>query len=128
MSDMKRTSGWDPNDTEGLFYDQARHLVNKGAIVCLDEFHNIDLEDGQLVYYIKRIVDVTRSPTLTTNSSGGGIFAAGLHQQNMLRLLGDPREPLYDRFFQESGYSSCGRYHCSRCLPTMAGCEILGNS
>lgn len=98
MADMQRTPDWDPEDTERLFYDQARHLVRKGAVLCLDEFHNIDDQGSQLIYYIKRIVDVNCSPTHTPYPSGGGIVVSGSHQQNMLRMLADSREPLYDRF------------------------------
>ena len=98
MADMERTQGWDPNDTERLFYDQARHLVKKGGIICLDEFHNIDVEGGQLIYYVKLIIEDVKSKADNPHPSGGGFVVSGSHQQNMIRLLGDPREPLYDRF------------------------------
>jgi|GEM_PF-2022604 len=98
MHNIKRSLTWDPNDTERFFFDQARHFVSQGGILCLDEFHNIDIKGSQLIYYIKRIADVIRSSTLNPHPSGGGIVASGSHQQNMLRLLGDSREPLYGRF------------------------------
>ena len=101
MADLKRTSSWDQKDSERFFFDQARHLVAKGGVICLDEFHNLDVEESQLIYYIKRIIDVNQSSCHNPQPNGGGIIAAGSHQQNMIRLLKDPREPLYGRFLAE---------------------------
>jgi len=96
MTDFHRTPDWDSNDSEYFFFDQACHLISKGAVLCMDEFHNIDVKGGQLIYYIKRIIDVNNSSTLSPYPSGGDIVASGSHQQDMLGLLGCPREPLYD--------------------------------
>ena len=101
MTDLKRTSSWDLKDSERFFFDQARHLVAKGGVICLDEFHNLDVKGSQLIYYIKRIIDVNQSSCHNPQPNGGGIIAAGSHQQNMIRLLKDPREPLYGRFLAE---------------------------
>jgi len=100
MDDFKRSPYWDQDDSERFFFDQAKHLVAKGGILCLDEFHNIDYDNGHLVYYIKRVIDVNQSPTLTPNPAGGGIVAAGSHQQKMIRLLANAQEQLYGRFME----------------------------
>ncbi len=77
------------------FSRQLSHLVTKGTVVCLDEFHNIEIYNG-LVSKLKLIQDENLSTH--TPYTGGGFVVAGSHQQNMMRLLGSDKEPLYNRF------------------------------
>ena len=60
----------------------------------MDEFHNVESYPG-LKEGIKLIIDKNQSPPVTPHPVGGGIVAAGSHQQNMIRLLADSTEPLY---------------------------------
>ncbi len=87
-----------PESSHLFFVRQIDHLNKKGAVVVLDEFHNVENYTSQthLVSDIKLIQD--RNLSSRTEYTGGGMVVAGSHQQNMLRILGDSREPLFNRF------------------------------
>lgn len=92
---------WSPEVApQHRFSEMVSHLVKQGVVVCLDEFHNIE-NYPPLKSNIKRIIDILRSPTHNPQPTGGGIVVAGSHQQNMLRILKNNKEPLYDRFLTE---------------------------
>lgn len=85
-----------PTYPEKYFALQLQHLVQKGVVIALDEFHNIENYAPELPSRIQIIQDENMS--LIWGHTGGGLVVAGSHQQNMLRIMGSDREPLYDRF------------------------------
>lgn len=85
-----------PTYPEKYFALQLQHLVQKGVVIALDEFHNIENYAPELPSRIQIIQDENMS--LIWGHTGGGLVVAGSHEQNMLRIMGSDREPLYDRF------------------------------
>ena len=78
-----------------LFRETLRHLINHGAIVMLDEFHNGSLLG--LVSEVKLVIDKFRN---AENRPPGQLLITGSHQQNILAMLRSDA-PLYQRFYNK---------------------------
>ena len=83
--------GWD-RDPGWRFLHIVDHLISKGAVVGLDEFHNA--ERSRLVTPVKRLIDEYQS--LGGRKPTGKLVLMGSHQQQMLRLFRSD-QPLYGR-------------------------------
>ena len=83
--------GWD-RDPGWRFLHIVDHLICKGTVVGLDEFHNA--ERSMLVTPIKRLIDEYHS--IGGRKPTGKLVLMGSHQQQMLRLF-QPDQPLYGR-------------------------------
>lgn len=83
--------GWD-RDPGWRFLHVVDHLVCKGAVVGLNEFHNA--EQSMLVTPVKRLIDEYQS--IGGRKPTGKLVLMGSHQQQMLRLFRSD-QPLYGR-------------------------------
>ncbi len=89
--DLNDRSPWDLK--VNVFGDSLHRLLRVGAIVVIDEFQNCERGRLDLVSEVKEVIDHHR---LERNCSGR-IIIAGSHQQQMVRIVGGSREPLYHR-------------------------------
>ncbi|MCY3879014.1 MAG: hypothetical protein OXF74_07530 [Rhodobacteraceae bacterium] len=82
------------NQPGRLYFKQAfEDLLGAGAVMVLDEFQNSALV--RLMGCVTPVINNFRS--LYGPDTSGKTILAGSHQQEMLRILGDPRAPLYGR-------------------------------
>ncbi len=71
-----------------------RHLLRKGAVVGIDEFHHA--RSCGMESSFKLMID-----TAGRHNNGpwrGKLVAAGSHQRQLFDMIGNPRAPLYQRF------------------------------
>ena len=83
------------DDKAGIrFRKRVKHLIGKGAVVALDEFHHATAHglEGGIKLMIDRFFHTTMGP-----APPGSLVVCGSHQQKMLRMLQADR-PLYGRF------------------------------
>ncbi|MCY4461579.1 MAG: ATP-binding protein [Albidovulum sp.] len=90
LADMP-TVDWD-RDLGWRFFHIVHHLICKGAVVGLDEFHNA--EHARLITPVKRLIDEFNS--IGGCKPRGKLVLTGSHQQHMLRLF-QADQPLYGR-------------------------------
>ena len=77
------------------FVKIVRHLLSKGVIICLDEFHNA--RPAGLESPLKQMIDEQNSNlTQRRPQLPGKLVVMGSHQQHMAQMFGQ-RDPLFGR-------------------------------
>ena len=86
---------WATANPQGRFTDILSHLIGKGAVVVLDEFHNA--RSAGIESPLKLMIDhFTSLPSFGRRSPPGKLVLTGSHQQHLLRMLRSDA-PLHQR-------------------------------
>lgn len=86
---------WATANPQGRFTDILSHLIGKGAVVVLDEFHNA--RSAGIESPLKPMIDhFTSLPSFGRRSPPGTLVLTGSHQQHLLRMLRSDA-PLHQR-------------------------------
>ena len=88
MEDMSADplNRWSTANSQGRFTDIVSHLIEKGVIVCLDEFHNA--RKASIESPLKLMIDhFVGRPLSGAKRPPGKLVLTGSHQQHLLRML-----------------------------------------